>query len=108
MTKRQIFQLLFKIASAYPIKNTEITQEKIDTYYEALIDCDLYCVVEMLKRHIASGNKYPPTLGDLIPTKRKELPSEVYSLELQKWSNNVASMADIESIIYATKQKLEG
>ncbi|GGE64463.1 replicative helicase loader/inhibitor [Priestia taiwanensis] len=107
MTKREVFHLLSKIASAYPIKNTEITQEKIDIYYEVFTNCDFQHVIDKLKRYISAGNKYPPMLGDLIPETYKEVSSEIYSLEIHKWSNNAASIDDIERIIEDTKRKLK-
>ncbi|GGE58425.1 replicative helicase loader/inhibitor [Priestia taiwanensis] len=108
MTKKQVFNLLKKIALAYPSKNTEITQDRIDAFYESLINHDFHDASEMLKRYIDTGNKYPPSLGDLIPVKRKEQSSEIYSSEVVKWSNNAASLEDVESIIRATKLKLKG
>jgi Loader and inhibitor of phage G40P len=108
MTKRQVYQLLAKIAAIYPGKHSEISQEKIDLYVEELQDYHFRCVDEMWQRYYAAANKYPPTLADLIPTVPKEPPSEVYSAELVKWSNNAARLEDVEAIIHETKRKLNG
>jgi hypothetical protein len=108
MTKDQVYDLLEKIETAYPIRSTEITQERIDIFYESLANHDVYSVADMWKRHVDSGNRFPPTLGDLIPTKRREQASEIYSSELAKWSNSAADLDEIQAIIQATKSKLKG
>ncbi|GGE57978.1 replicative helicase loader/inhibitor [Priestia taiwanensis] len=108
MTKREIFQLLGKIVLAYPMKCTEVSQQKVELYYETLQHYEKDCVENMLKRYIAADNKYPPNLSHLIPVMKREQPAHVYTQKLYNWATNAAQPERRATIIEAARKRLKG
>ena len=71
MDKQEVGQLLNYVKAAYPLFLKENDPKVIfELWSDVLKDCEFTEVMQNLKTY-AKGNKWPPTISDLITTKSK-------------------------------------
>lgn len=85
MTKEETFDILETIQCFYP--NFEITQKKIDSWYNILKNDQFKKVLNNVNKH-AIEKKFPPTIAEIKETKNQY--QSDYLSKLERWEREAS------------------